>query len=316
MFLRLKTTLVILIVSTVTVLSQQLPFSNQYLVNKHVLSPAFAGITDNFEAFVAYQRNTMHFPGGPEYKSIFLSGPVYGNMSLGGSFTKSTVTIFDGFAGEFDYAYHLRVSEKHFIHFGLSLTFNENHIFIDYNQYQSMQNDPYMLKSRKSLSYGFGLVYTYKTFQLGVAMPRLGESSLIGDSPADTYTIGGLIRAHASLIIDLSPSFNIEPSIIVEKVNVEPLWYNVSALMRIKEITYLEAHYRQGNIMGFGLGINAAKKLLLAYSYDLSGTGIMKYSSGIHEISIGFMIGKGGDKPYQRSAFRSLPRQPYYEWVE
>ncbi|MFH0843365.1 MAG: PorP/SprF family type IX secretion system membrane protein [Bacteroidota bacterium] len=316
MFLRIATTLVIMIVSTVMALSQQLPFSNQYLVNRHVLSPAFAGITDNFEAFVAYQRNTMHFPGGPEYKSIFLSGPLYGNMSLGGSFTKSTITIFDGFAGEFDYAYHLRVSEKHFIHFGLSLTFNENHIFIDYNQYQSMQNDPYVLSSRKSLSYGFGLVYTYKTFQLGVAMPRLGESSLMGDSPADTYTIGGLIRAHTSVNIGISPSFSIEPSLIVEKANVEPLWYNVSALIRIKEITYLEAHYRQGNIMGFGVGINAAKKLLVAYSYDLSGTGIMKYSSGIHEISIGFMIGKGGDKPYQRSAFRSLPRQPYYEWVE
>ena len=316
MFLRLKTTLVILIVSTVTALSQQLPFSNQYLVNRHVLSPAFAGITDNFEAFVAYQRNTMHFPGGPEYKSIFMSGPVYGNMSLGGSFTKSTITIFDGFSGELDYAYHLRVSEKHFVHFGLSFTFNENHIFIDYNQYQSMQNDPFVMWSKKSLSYGFGLVYTYKTFQLGVAMPRLGEVSLMGDSPQEAYSLGGIIRAHTSLSIGISPSFSIEPSIIVEKADVEPLWYNVSALMRIKEITYLEAHYRQGNIMGFGLGVNPVRKLLIAYSYDLSGTGIMKYSSGIHEISIGFMIGKSGDKPYQRSAFRSLPKQPYYEWVE
>jgi type IX secretion system PorP/SprF family membrane protein len=316
MLLRIKTTLVILIVSTVTALSQQLPFSNQYLVNRHVLSPAFAGITDNFEAFVSYQRNTMHFPGGPEYKSIFMSGPVYGNMSLGGSVTKSTITIFDGFSGELDYAYHLRVSEKHFVHFGLSFTFNENHIFIDYNQYQSMQNDPYMLKSRKSLSYGFGLAYTYKTFQLGVSLPRLGESRLMENEAGADYTISGLLRAHASCSFNFSPSFSLEPSVIVEKSPVEPLWYNVSALMRIKEITYLEAHYRQGNIMGFGLGINAAKKLLLAYSYDLSGTGIMKYSSGIHEISIGFMIGKGGDKPYQRSAFRSLPRQPYYEWVE
>jgi len=316
MLFRIKSTLALLIISAGTGLSQQLPFSNQYLVNRHVLSPAFAGITDNFEAFVAYQRNTMHFPGGPEYKSIFLSGPVYGNMSLGGSFTKNTVTIFDGFAGEFNYAYHLRVSEKHFIHFGLSLTFNENHIFIDYNQHQSMQNDPFIMWSKKSLSYGFGLVYTYKTFQLGVAMPRLGESSLMGDSPQEAYSLGGLIRAHTSLSIDISSSFSIEPSIIVEKAKVEPLWYNISALMRIKEITYLEAHYRQSNIMGFGLGFNPGRKMVVAYSYDLSGTGIMKYSSGIHEISIGFMIGKVGDKPYQKSAFRSLPKQPYYEWID
>jgi len=316
MLFRIKTILALLIFSAGTTYSQHLPFSNQYLVNRHVLSPSFAGITGNFETFIAYQRNTMHFPGGPEYKTVFLSGPVYGNMSLGGSFTKSTVTIFDGFAGEFDYAYHLRVSEKHFIHFGLSLTFNENHISIDYNQYQSMQNDPFIMRSRKSLSYGFGLVYTYNNFQLGVAMPRLGESSLMGDSPVRAYSLGGLIRAHTSLSINISSSFNIEPSIIIEKANVEPLWYNVSALMRIKEIIYLEAHYRQSNIMGFGFGFNPGRKMVVAYSYDLSGTGIMKYSSGIHEITIGFMIGKGSDKPYQKSAFRSLPKQPYYEWID
>jgi hypothetical protein len=68
--------------------------------------------------------------------------------------------------------------------------------------------------------------------------------------------------------------------------------------------------------MGFGLGVNPSKKMLISYSYDLSGTGIMKYSSGIHEISIGFLLGKESDSGYQRSAFRSLPKQPYYDWIK
>lgn len=313
---RIRIILALLIISADALLAQQLPFSNQYLVNRHVLSPALSGITGGVEAFVSYQKNTLHFPGGPEYKTLFISGPVYGNMSLGGSVTKSSITIFDGFSGELDYAYHLRISEKNFIHFGLSFTLNENHVFIDYNQYQSMQNDPFMMESRKSLSYGFGVAYTRNSFQLGVSIPRLGESRLQRSGESAQYSIEGLLRVHTSYCFDFSRSFSLEPSIIVEKSAVEPLWYNVSALLRIKEISYLEFHYRQGNIMGFGFGVSPAKKFLLAYSYDLSGTGIMKYSSGIHEISIGFMIGKSSDRPYLRSAFRSLPKQPYYEWIK
>jgi type IX secretion system PorP/SprF family membrane protein len=316
MFLRIKTILAILILNTGIILSQQLPFSNQYLVNRQFLSPAFAGITGNFETFIALQKNALHFPGGPEYKSIFASGPVYGNMSLGISISNSSVTIFNVLSGELDYAYHLRVSEKHYVHFGLSFAYNENNINIDYSQFQSVQNDPFSFNSRKSLSFGFGLIYSYKTFQFGVTIPRGFDSQLRNNEENADYSVSGVLRVHTSYLFDINQSFSVEPFIVVEKSSFEPLWYNVSALMRIKEITYLELHYRQGNIMGFGLGINPSKKMLLCYSYDLSGTGIMKYSSGIHEISIGFLIGKESDSGYQRSAFRSLPKQPYYDWIK
>lgn len=316
MFLRVKTIIAILVVNTGILMSQQLPFSNQYLVNRQALSPAFAGITGNFETFVSYQKNSLKFPGGPEYKSIFLSGPVYRNMSLGASVSKSSVTIFNGISGQLDYAYHLRISNKQFIHFGLSLGYNENYIYLDYNQLQILQSDPININPRKSLSYGVGLIYTYQNFQLGVSIPRLGEYRIMHNEPGAQYSISGLGRIHTSYLFDISQYFSIEPSVIIEKSRVEPLWYNASALMRIKQISWLELHYRQGGIIGIGIGINPSKKMLFNYTYDLSGTGIMKYSAGIHEISVGFQLGNNAEKPYQKSSFRSLPKQPYYDWIK
>lgn len=316
MFLRLKTILAILVIDTGILLSQQLPFSNQYLVNRQSLSPSYTGISGNFETFVSYQKNSLQFPGGPEYKSLFLSGPVYGNMSLGASVSKSSVTIFNGISGQLDYAYHLRISNKQFIHFGLSFAYNEDYLFLDYNQIQSLQGDPYGMDPRKSMSYGFGFIYSFQDFQLGITIPRLGEFRIKNNNDGGDYTISGFGRIHASYLFDISQSFSIEPSVVVDKSNTEPLWYNASALVRIKQVTWLELHYRQGGIFGIGIGVNPTKKMVFSYTYDLSGTGLMKYSAGIHEITLGFQIGNNSDKPYQKSAFRSVSKQPYYDWIK
>jgi type IX secretion system PorP/SprF family membrane protein len=322
MFFKIKIALVILFVDTGIILSQQLSFSNQYLVNRHFLSPAFSGITDNFEAFISYQKNTMHFPGGPEYKSIYASGPVYDNMSLGVSVSKSSVTIFNVFSSQIYYAYHLKVNEKQYIHFGLSLEYGENYLETD-NQNSSIQYDPYLLENGYTLNSGFGLTYTYKTFQIGMAVPRmLGSYVRNSEKNSQTifsdpdYSLPRLIRLHTSFLFDLNQLLSLEPIIVIDKSNTEPLWYNIATLFRIKEITWFEMHYRQGGIMGFGLGFNPSKKLLINYSYEFSGAGIMKYSSGNHEISIGFLIGKNNDSKYFKSAFRSHSKQPYYDWIK
>jgi len=325
MFLKIKTILVILLVDAGIIFAQQLPFSNQFLVNRHFLSPSCAGITGNLEAFLTYQKNTLHFPGGPEFKSLYASGPVLNNMSLGVSVSKSSVTIFNVFSAQGYYAYHLKMSEKQFLHFGLSFEYSENYLGTD-KQNLSSQTDPYLLEYGYTLNAGFGLTYAYKTFQLGVVIPRMLGSFIRGQdrNPAPgsfdpKYSIPTLYRAYTSCLFNLTNSISLEPVIITELYNndvAEPIWYNISALLRYKEITSLEFHYRQGEIMGFGLGFNPTKKILVHYSYDFSGSGIMKYSSGIQEISIGFLLGKSNKRNYQRSSFGAHPKQPYYDWIK
>jgi type IX secretion system PorP/SprF family membrane protein len=322
MFLKLKTTLIILFVDVSLILAQQVPFSNQYLVNRHFLSPAYAGITNNFEAFLTYQTNTFDFPGGPEYRSIYASGPVYQNMSLGVSVAKSSVTIFNAFSSQLYYAYHLKLSEMQFLHFGLSGEYSENYLGND-NQSPSLQPDPYVSKYGYSLNTGFGLIYSFKTFQLGLSIPRM-LGAYIRSSNATSqssiypmnYSIPRLYRVHASALFDLNRSFSVEPIVIVDQSDTEPLWYNVSTTVKYKEMTWLELHYQQGGIIGMSLGLCPTKKMLFNYTYEFSGSGLMKYSSGNHEISIGILIGKNSESKYQKSLFRTNSKQPYYDWIK
>jgi len=322
MFLKIKTILIFLLVDVSIILAQQVPFSNQYLVNRNFLSPAYAGITDNFEAFLTYQTNSFDFPGGPEYRSIYASGPVFQNMSLGVSVSQSSVTIFNAFSSQFYYAYHVRISEKQFIHFGLSFEYSENYLGID-NQNNPPQDDPYLSKYGYTLNTGFGLIYAYKTFHLGVSIPRMlgayirnPEMNHQSSYSRLNYSIPRLYRIHASCLLDINRSVSLEPFVIVDQSDTEPLWYNVSTTLRYKQITWLGFHYQQGGIMGVRLGFVPAKKMLFNYTYEFSGSGLMKYSSGNHELTIGFLIGKNSEKRYHRSAFGSHPKQPYYDWIK
>jgi type IX secretion system PorP/SprF family membrane protein len=316
MLLKIRTTLAFLIINTGVILSQQLSSSNQYLVNRHFLSPAYAGINGNFETFVTCRKNSMPFEGAPESYGIYTSSPVSGNMSLGASFSKSSVTIFDGFSAQLDYAYHLKISEKQFIHFGLSFDYLENFLGLD-NQSSAVLNDQFILFYAHSFNTGAGLDYTNRNFQFGATVPHMLASRFKNRQREHiSYTVSQLIRIHTSYLINLNQSFSFEPFAEVEMTETDPLWYNVSAMLNFKGITWVEFHYQQSEIMGFCLGANISRRVLFNYSYEFSSSGIMKYSSGINEISVGFLIGKNSNNKYPRSSFRSLPKQPYYKWIK
>jgi type IX secretion system PorP/SprF family membrane protein len=316
MFLRVKTTVLFLILSTGAIYSQQIPFSNQYYVNRHFLSPAYSGFTNNYETFISHRKDWLGFQGAPENSSIYTSGPIYKNFSFGGSIAKNSVTIFNEFSASIDFAYHLKVNENQFVHFGLSYEYIENFLDIG-NQDISVQKDPYVMQHNNSFNAGFGLVYSYKTFQIGMVLPRIFDSKMgISSNNIDSYKFSKYFRVHSSCLFNINRLFSLEPIVIIDRSNFQPLWYNISTVLKYNEITWLDVNYGQGGIVGFGIGARPMKKILINYSYEFSGTGIMKNTYGNHEISIGILIGKNSESKYQKSYFRSQNNQPYTDWVK
>lgn len=307
---------IFLILEIGTICSQQLPFSNQFMVNKHYLSPAYSGFTDNYETFITHGKDWQEFQGAPEYSSFYISGPIYENLSFGGSMAKNSITIFNAYSAQIDIAYHLKVNENQYIHFGISSEYNENYISTD-NQTLSAQNDPYLLQQSNSFNAGFGLIYTYKTFQIGMAIPRMFNSnSGYSSNGSESYKLSEYFRIHTSYLTEINQSFSSESFIIIDKSDYQPIWYTISNLFKYKNFTWIEIHYTQGNIMGVSFGINPLKKLLINYTYEFSNSGLVKNSKGNHEIVIGFLIGKNKEKKYQKSAFMSLSKQPYNDWIK
>ena len=58
-------------------------------------------------------------------------------------------------------------------------------------------------------------------------------------------------------------------------------------------------------------------KIVMNYTYEFSGKGMLSKSSGTHEVSIGILIGNlAKTSKKSSSVFESEPEQPYYEWLD
>ena len=66
--------------------------------------------------------------------------------------------------------------------------------------------------------------------------------------------------------------------------------YDISLAAYFKEIFWLGGTYRSGDAAAIFAQVNLTKQLRLGYSYDYTVSKLNKYSSGSHEITLGYDI--------------------------
>ena len=77
-----------------------------------------------------------------------------------------------------------------------------------------------------------------------------------------------------------------------------PLHFDVAARVIYKEIVWIGASFRSGFVsqtmdaVNVLIGYNHEDQLLFGYSYDITLSNIKHYSSGTHELMIGFRFNK------------------------
>lgn len=281
--------------------AQQIPYNNQYLINNYSLSPAYAGYNYYTEIYAAYRQNWSGVKGAPESKIITFDTPVFENTGIGLSIRDDRYGIFNTFTTTASYAYHLPISKTQSISFGFSVEISENHI--DFNQ-SNYTDDPVINGANvlPAFSYntGAGLLYRFKAFNFGIALPRILENPVSheltsedsNDNDQLLYSNSRHYRIHASYGFPLKKKWQIIPFFIVQKTTESPVLYEVTSLLKYDKKYWFAVGYRKNYCWNFSLGGEFYNYLNLNYTYEYSGKGIAAYSNGSHEISVGVFIGK------------------------
>ena len=303
--------------------AQQTALGNQYLINDFSLSPAFAGANDNIEALMSYRKDWTGITGSPESRFININGalpdllgflPVAPReIGIGATVYTQEAGIFrtTGFSATFSYKF--KVAAVQSVRLGLSMGIMENNLNLS-DLSSNAINDPTVNTAdvRKSVfDATFGALYTFQKLNIGVAVPRLLETTIMGDSGNALYTLSRHYVIHASWQVPLAPQVTVEPFAIARMTAKSGLLYEVAAKTVYQKQWWLALMYRKGGTMGLTVGGKVFNVVQMAYSYEFSGNGMLGRSSGTHELSLGFLIGES-----KSDAPASTNKKPYYDWIK
>jgi len=136
----------------------------------------------------------------------------------------------------------------------------------------------------------FGIYYYGENYYAGFSAPQLIQMKVdVGGS----RTLNKMVRHYflnAGYKFKLSDEFAIEPSFMLKAIVAAPFQADINAKVHYKETIWLGFSYRTQEAVVIMLGVGK-NNFQIGYSYDATLTNIKKYSTGSHEIFIGYNLG-------------------------
>jgi type IX secretion system PorP/SprF family membrane protein len=285
--------LFLLIASWPNTLSQPLPVTTNYIISKYSISPANAGLHNNFKAVMTHRQNWMGIQGAPQSTMLFMDGAAFENVGYGLRFVSEKTGVFKDMGIGGSYAYHLFLERDHFLSFGLSLEYYRNEM--DFNNIRIIhEGDPIINRnqysSASSINGSLGASYQLNGLNTGIVVNNLMARELVNNGI--TYPAIRQYKLYGSYRYDIQRPHAIEPILIVYKNSGQTIDFDAGAVYSYNNLLWGGLVYRNGMNISFLSGLNLYESFVLNYSYEFSTRDLTGASAGSHEISLGFYIDK------------------------
>jgi type IX secretion system PorP/SprF family membrane protein len=257
--------------------AQQVPLYSNYFFTPYVYNPAQSGTDGSTEVSAIYRRQWSGVQGAPQTAALALNGNI-GSDNVGYSvygFNDEAGIIQNyGFYGA--YAYHLQLSEKNFLSFGLAGGFLNSGL--NRTAIRTIDpNDPLLsgdYSGRGIFDINTGLNLRINKFQLGVAVPQLlGSPVRFVNQPE----LEANYRTIRHFMFNTQYDFEIQsdrtvlsPMVMVRAAENVPIMVDAGAMLNLKNIGFVGAMYRSDYAVTGNLGFHINDQLTIGYAYDFS----------------------------------------------
>ncbi|MGQ8338418.1 PorP/SprF family type IX secretion system membrane protein [Sunxiuqinia sp. A32] len=281
--------------------AQQDPLFSQYMNNPVSINPAYAGSKGMLNITTLARQQWVGIDGAPETLSLSVNSPfkVY-NVGVGLSLIYDVIGPVKQTGLYADYAYHLEVSNKSKLSFGLKGGFN----LYDYNllSLRGSENDELIaLQGDRNMflpNFGLGVFYYSDKHYLGLSAPKLIKNSLSDDK--STQNVINYEEIHyflmGGMILGVSDFIKFKPSFITRFVSGSPFSAELSGAFIFHDKLLLGLMYRFEDSFGALFSIQLSPQLKIGYAYDGTHSRLGKYNSGTHEIMLSYDLKFGHKK--------------------
>ena len=284
---------------------QQDPQYSQYMFSKLAFNPGYAGTNDAICGTLVYRNQWTGFGNEPKTALFSIDMPVralHGGLGL-------NVTAQDKLGFEKDmylnlnYAYRRELGAGK-IGIGVGLGYVQKGVdgtkFIYYQQ--SDPNIPTSNVSGGTFDASLGVYYQADKLYIGLSSTHLIEGEIKWDN-----FVTPLARHYyltAGYNHELTPDLELKPSVLVKSYGVTQQ-FDINGNVLYKNRFWGGLGYRMDDCFIIMAGLEIIPNLKFGYSYDATTSDLSTYSSGTHEIMLGYCF-KPVPKPPKRQFHRNV----------
>ena len=274
--------------------AQQDALFSQYMFNKLVINPGYAGTRGALSAVIVGRYQWVNLDGSPKTASVSVHSPLRNEKMGVGLYIYNDLLgpLQDaGFMG--NYAYRVQVG-KGLMSFGLQFGLRYNHIDWTKVNFYDSHDFVYDASTKKEIQpdVNFGIYYYTDNYFVGLSSKHLLEKqfSVIEVDGESLYaTFLRHFYGMAGVAIPLGDERLIfKPSTLVKYVKNASLQVDINASLLINQIFWLGISYRTKRAAVFIAEMNINSKLRIGYSYDWYLNELQNHNMGSHEIMIGY----------------------------
>jgi len=276
--------------------AQQDALFSQYMFNKLIINPAYAGSRDGLSMTMVGRRQWVGIDDGPQTLSFSIQSPLR-NEHIGLGFYCYTDVLgpFQATGAIGTFAYRIKLGRGH-LSFGIQAGIK--HTYFDLNKLIVQDETDVVLDGSFSKQIvpdaNFGIYYNSERFYVGISSKHLFEQEYGYLQKPNSQSVYGTLARHfyamAGVAIPLSDNLVLRPSTLVKYSQNAPVQVDINASLLIREVLWLGASYRTKEAVVLLAEIVIAKNLRIGYSYDIYMNEIQQYNRGSHEVMLEYNI--------------------------
>ncbi len=305
----------LMICFSVAVEAQQLPLHNQYFVNPYTLSPAAAGYNFTSQVFVGYRKQWTGMPQSPQTSFASIVIPFKRRVWFGAEVISDQSSIFRNFYGLLSYTFQLKLAPKNYLRFSLWGSVFQNSINLQ--NINVVDTDDPLLQNKSQLvgtafNAGTGIMYQNNSLVLGISLPNLfvNNKSYAIESNNNLIVIERQIIAFGWYNFYIKNRWALKPGFVFRSTKNSPVSFDIYAILEFEKKVFAGMLYRKGTILGVLVGGYVMNSFTVCYTFEFLNNGFTRYTSGTHEISIGYDLKIG--KRYLPRRFQYYPMNLEY----
>ena len=295
---------------TLVAYGQQDAQQSQYMFNGIYINPAYAGYKENINLHTYYRSQWTGIEGSPVSLSLALDASANdGNVGLALQIASDRLGAQNSFSAYGNYAYRLRLNNdgSSRLAFGIGV----GAVSLGINGALLNPNDPEINQplNRQNVilpDARLGVFFSNDRLYAGVSADNLVSQYINKDSHPFIAQPKPHYYLTAGYLIPLTTGIFLKPSVLLKDDRAGPtsldinafilfgqkLWLGASyrSAVSLYDKSYLQADLSKNNSVVTAIEVFPSENIRIGYAYDISVGPLQGYSSGTHEISIGYYL--------------------------